>query len=154
MAGGIDELIDVLYGMIEEAWSMPLGKDKCVIEREKALDILDELRGNRPGEIKAAREIVEKRNELIASGKKEADSVVRSAEEKARTLVDDNAISAQARARAKEVNAAAEAQTAELKKAAGAYCDDLLRRTEASIEASLAEVRKIREQFSAANTGK
>lgn len=154
MAGGIDELIDVLYGMIEEAWSMPLGKDKCVIEREKALDILDELRGNLPGEIKAAREIVEKRNELIASGKKEADSVVRSAEEKARTLVDDNAISAQARARAKEVNAAAEAQTAELKKAAGAYCDDLLRRTEASIEASLAEVRKIREQFSAANTGK
>ncbi len=154
MAGGIDELIDVLYGMIEEAWSMPLGKDKCVIEREKALDILDELRGNLPGEIKAAREIVEKRNELIASGKKEADSVVRSAEEKARTLVDDNAISAQARARAKEVNAAAEAQTAELKKAAGAYCDDLLRRTEASIEASLAEVRKIREQFSAANTAK
>ncbi len=151
MAGGIDELIDVLYGMIEEAWSMPLGKDKCVIEREKALDILDELRGNLPGEIKAAREIVEKRNELIASGKKEADSVVRSAEEKARTLVDDNAISAQARARAREVNAAAEAQTAELKKAAGAYCDDLLRRTEASIEASLAEVRKIREQFNAAN---
>ena len=154
MAGGIDELIDVLYGMIEEAWSMPLGKDKCVIEREKALDILDELRGNLPGEIKAAREIVEKRNELIASGTKEADSVVRSAEEKARTLVDDNAISAQARARAKEVNAAAEAQTAELKKAAGAYCDDLLRRTEASIEASLADVRKIREQFSAANTAK
>ena len=34
--------------------------------------------------------------------------MVRSAEEKARTLVDDNAISAQARARAKEVNAAAE----------------------------------------------
>ena len=154
MAGGIDELIDVLYGMIEEAWSMPLGKDKCVIEREKALDILDELRGNLPGEIKAAREIVEKRNELIASGKKEADSVIRSAEEKARTLVDDNAISTQARARAKEVNAAAEAQTAELKKAAGAYCDDLQRRTEASIEASLAEVRKIREQFSAANTAK
>ena len=122
MAGGIDELIDVLYGMIEEAWTMPLGKDKCVIEREKALDILDELRGNLPGEIKAAREIVEKRNELIASGKKEADSVIH----------------------------AAEAQTEEIKKAANAYCDDLLSRTEASIEASLAEVRRIREQFGAA----
>ena len=57
MAGGIDELIDVLYGMVEDAWSVPLGKDKCVIEREKVLDILDELRGNMPGEIKAAREI-------------------------------------------------------------------------------------------------
>ncbi len=150
MAGGIDELIDVLYGMIEEAWTMPLGKDKCVIEREKALDILDELRGNLPGEIKAAREIVEKRNELIASGKKEADSVIHAAEEKARTLVDENKIAEQARTRAREVNAATEAQTEESKKAAYAYCEDLLRRTESSIEASLAEVRRIREQFGAA----
>lgn len=150
MAGGIDELIDVLYGMIEEAWSMPLGKDKCVIEREKALDILDELRGNLPGEIKAARAIVEKRNDLIASGKKEADSLRRTAEEKARALVDSNSIAAQAKARAKEVGASAEAQAAELKKAASAYCDDVLRRTEESIEASLAEVRKIRAQFKSA----
>ena len=150
MAGGIDELIDVLYGMIEEAWTMPFGKDKCVIEREKALDILDELRGNLPGEIKAAREIVEKRNELINSGKKEGESLRHAAEEKARTLVDNNEISTQARARAKEITASAEAQSAELKKAAGAYCEDLLRRTEESIEASLAEVRKIRSQFEAA----
>lgn len=41
MAGGIDELIDVLYGMVEEAWSMPLGRDKCLIERERVLDILE-----------------------------------------------------------------------------------------------------------------
>jgi len=33
MAGGIDELIDVLYGMVEDAWSGPLGEEKCVIER-------------------------------------------------------------------------------------------------------------------------
>ncbi|MCI6909112.1 MAG: hypothetical protein PUD44_11750 [Clostridiaceae bacterium] len=150
MAGGIDELIDVLYGMIEEAWSMPLGKDKCVIEREKALDILDELRGNMPGEIKAAREIVEKRNDLIASGKKEADSLRRTAEEKARSLVDQNEIAAQAKQRAKEISASAETQAAELKRAAGAYCDDLLKRTEESIAASLAEVRKIRAEFKAA----
>ena len=57
MAGGIDELIDVLYGMVEEAWSMPLGRDKCLIERERVLDILDELRVNLPGEIKAARDV-------------------------------------------------------------------------------------------------
>ncbi len=150
MAGGIDELIDVLYGMIEEAWGMPLGKDKCVIEREKALDILDELRGNLPAEIKAAREIVEKRNDLIASGKKEADSLRRTAEEKARAMVDSNEIAAKAKERAKEVGASAEAQASELKKAASAYCDDVLRRTEESIQASLEEVRKIRAQFKSA----
>ena len=81
MAGGIDELIDVLYGMVEEAWSMPLGRDKCLIERERVLDILDELRVNLPGEIKAARDVVEKRNELLAEGKREAESIRKQAEE-------------------------------------------------------------------------
>ena len=40
MAGTpIDELINTLYEMVEDAWSMPLGNDRCVLEREKVLDI-------------------------------------------------------------------------------------------------------------------
>ena len=31
------ELLDILYGMVTEAWGVPLGNDKCIIEREKAL---------------------------------------------------------------------------------------------------------------------
>ena len=34
------ELLDGLYSMIAEAWGVPLGNDKCIIEREKALDII------------------------------------------------------------------------------------------------------------------
>ena len=34
-------LVDSLYNMISEAWGVPLGNDKCIIEREKALEILD-----------------------------------------------------------------------------------------------------------------
>ena len=41
MAGTpIDELINNLYEMVEDAWAMPLGNDRCVLEREKVLDIL------------------------------------------------------------------------------------------------------------------
>ena len=36
-------LVDSLYNMISEAWGVPLGNDKCIIEREKALEILDEM---------------------------------------------------------------------------------------------------------------
>ncbi|MGI6335649.1 MAG: hypothetical protein GX929_04765 [Clostridiales bacterium] len=150
MAGGIDELIDVLYGMVEEAWSVPLGRDKCIIEREKVLDILDELRGNLPGEIKAAREIVEKRNDLLAAGKKEADSLKRTAEERAKALVEQSEIVTAAAKRAKEITAAAEAQAAELKRAANVYCDDLMRRTDETVSTFLTEVRKLREDFKSA----
>ena len=29
----IIELLDILYGMVTEAWGVPLGADKCIIER-------------------------------------------------------------------------------------------------------------------------
>ena len=35
----IIELLDILYGMVTEAWGVPLGNDKCIIEREKAVEI-------------------------------------------------------------------------------------------------------------------
>ena len=44
MAGGIDELIDLLYGIVEDAKIMPLGRDTCLIERERVLDILDDFK--------------------------------------------------------------------------------------------------------------
>ena len=76
MAGTpIDELINNLYEMVEDAWAMPLGNDRCVLEREKVLDILDEVRANLPSDLKMAREIVEKRNDIIAAGKKEYDNL-------------------------------------------------------------------------------
>ena len=43
MATGITELIDVWFTMIDEAKNAPLSSEKCVIERDKALDILDDI---------------------------------------------------------------------------------------------------------------
>ena len=40
----IIELLDVLYGMVTEAWGVPLGNDKCIIEREKAIEIINDIK--------------------------------------------------------------------------------------------------------------
>jgi cell division septum initiation protein DivIVA len=147
MAGGIDELIDVLYGMVEEAWSMPLGRDKCVVERERVLDILDELRVNLPGEIKAARDVVEKRNDLLAEGKREAESIRKQAEEKASQLLNNSELVNQAKQKANEIVSGAEQKSRELKNAASTYCDDILRQTEETVTGALSDLRQIRQQF-------
>ena len=44
MATGIEELIDVLFTMIDEAKNAPLSSEKCIIERDRALDILDDIK--------------------------------------------------------------------------------------------------------------
>ena len=39
------DIIDMLYTMIAEAWGVPLGNDKCIVERDKALVFLPEVFG-------------------------------------------------------------------------------------------------------------
>lgn len=148
MAGTpIDELINTLYEMVEDAWSMPLGNDRCVLEREKVLDILDEVRANLPSDLKMAREIVEKRNEMITAGKREAEVIRKQAEELARQKVNDNDITNEARRRSAEIINTAEKRAKELMGAANAYCDDAMKRTEEAIAQALEEVRSSRVKF-------
>ena len=151
MAGTpIDELLNSLYEMVEDAWSMPLGGDKCVLERNKVLDILDEVRANMPSDLKMAREIVEKRNEVISSAKSEHDNIKKQAEDYARQRVNDHDITAAARKRAAEIIAGAEARSKEIMDVASSYCDDAMKRTEEVLAQSLGEVRQSRTQFKAA----
>ena len=69
---GIEELISTLYEMVQDAWGLPLGADKCVVERDKVLDLLDEISNQLPGELKQAKTIVESRSEVINNAKREA----------------------------------------------------------------------------------
>lgn len=147
MIENLEQLINSLYQMVESGFMVPFGGDKCVIERDRALDILDELRMNMPNDIKMANEIVEKRNDLIAAGKREAEAIVKQAEDNARTMVNDAEIVQQSRRKAKEIIGNAEIQARELRKIANEYCEDILKRAEESAAQSLEEVKKARARF-------
>ena len=44
----VQKLLDMLYEMIDEAKNAPLSNDKCVLNRDEALDLLDEIRASAP----------------------------------------------------------------------------------------------------------
>lgn len=146
-ANTIDEMVTTLYEMIQDAGGIPLMGDRCVIEREKALDILDEIRANIPSDLKMAREIVEKRNDIIAAGKKEYDSLKKQAEDYAKQKTNEHEITQEARKKAAELVSAAEARAREIMRSAGDYCDDAMKRTEEALSQSLDEIRQSRAQF-------
>lgn len=137
--------------MVQDAWAVPLGGDKCVIERDRALDLIDELRVNMPADVKMAKDIVEKRNDLIAAGKREAEAIRKQAEEAARQQVSETEIVQQARRKAKEILGNAEIQARELRRVANEYCEDTLKRAEEAVALSLDEVKKARSRFKAAS---
>lgn len=148
-SNGLEELINTLYNMVQEAWAVPLSADKCLVERERVLDILDEIKTSLPSDLKTAQDIVERRNELLASGKREAEAIKKQAEEYARQLVKDNEIVVAARKKANDMITLAETRSKELKKVANDYCDEMLKKSEESMITVLDELRKSRQQFRA-----
>ena len=143
------DIIDMLYTMIAEAWGVPLGNDKCIVERDKALGLLDDLRAVLPMDLSEARRLVNARNEFVNSAKQEADTIRRTAEEEARQMVDSQHIYVTAQQKAEESVQEAERKVREIRRAASAYLDDALRKTEDAVAAALEEVRVTRTQFRA-----
>jgi len=143
------EIIDMLYTMIAEAWGVPLGNDKCIVERDKALSLLDDLKAVLPMELSEARRLVNARDEFVNSAKQEAESIRRSAEEQARQMVDQQSVYREARQRAEETVQEAEKKSRELRRVASSYLDEALRKTEDAVAAALEDVRTARSQFRA-----
>ena len=63
------ELLDILYGMVNEAWGVPLGNDKCIIEREKAIDIINDIKAALPSSISESKRPRGKRKERPDGGR-------------------------------------------------------------------------------------
>ena len=145
----LEDIISALYDMVQDARALPLGADKCIVERDKVLDVLDEIITQLPVELKQARTIVESRNELIGQARREAEALIRQAQEKADQMVEEEAIYQEAKRQCQEMVLKTQTRMAELRKVSNEYMDDALRRTEEAISMSLEDVRDTRVKFRA-----
>ena len=144
------ETIEMLYSMISEARRMPLAADKVIVERDAILGMLEELRDSLPVEISEAKRLLSAKDEFISNAKREAEQIRKTAEDKARALVEEEEIVKIAKLRSAEITSNTEQKCAELRKVANEYVDDTMRRTEEAIMAALEEVRKSRTSFRSA----
>ena len=144
-----EDIIGALYDMVQDARSMPLAADKCILERDRVLDLLDEVISRLPAEIKQSRTIVESRNELIAQARREAEGILQKANEQASELVSKEEIYKAAKKRAEELVAQTQERIDQIRKAGNDYMAESLRRTEEVISQALHEVQDTRMKFTA-----
>lgn len=152
MASGVEELLDMLFEMVDEAKNMPLSSDKCVLERDRALDLIDDIRAQFPMELSEAKKLLAARNEYIASAKREAETIRKQAEAEAKRMLDQESVLNLAKQRSAELMRQAEERSRELKRSANEYCEDALRRTEEAVAEAYDEIKKSRARFRAAAT--
>lgn len=145
----VDDLIDELYEMVEKAWSLPLSRGRAVLDGEEVKQILDEIRANMPQEIHQAKAIVADRTQILDDARREAETVVRVAQERAKTLIAQDEIVRQAQQKANELTAQSQAKVREMRRASNDYIDDLMKRTDDGLSQVLAELRRTRQNIRA-----
>ncbi len=145
----VEELLDELYDMVDKAWNFPLSRGRAVLDCEEVKQILDEIRDNLPQEIRQAKAICADRAQIISDAKREAETVVRVAEERAKTMINQDEIVKQAQQKANDLIAQSQTKFREMRKASNDYIDDLMKRTEEGLSSNLAELRQTRQNIKA-----
>ena len=134
----IDSILMMIEDMLDGAWSIPLSGGKGAVDVDRIRELLEDLKMHIPVEVAKAKEIVNDRKIILDDAKKEAEMVIRVAEERAKKLVDHDEVVKQAQAKANEILSTSQLQARELKKATSDYVDSVLKSTEDQVAKSLA----------------
>lgn len=144
MSKNIEDILEQLDDMLDAAWAMPLSGGKVVVDGEKVRDLLDAVRANLPSEIRQARAIVNDRTEIVNTAKKEAEGIIRNAEERRNQILSHEEIVVQAQERANEIHAQTQKRARDMRRTAQEYAEEVLRRTEETLTQQVSQVRQAR----------
>ncbi len=136
----IDQLLSSLAALVGDARGSLFGQDKCMVDRDQLLSLVDALQKQLPAEINEAKTIIDNCNALRTNAKKEAaetrkqaDQVLRDAEARAAKLTEESAIVASARKREKEIMDSAQQQRALLIDGAVKYADRIMEEAQQTV---------------------
>jgi F0F1-type ATP synthase membrane subunit b/b' len=133
-------LVDRLEELFNESRPLPMMR-KVVVDEDKMLSIIDQMRVSIPEEIKKAQQLLAQRDRLIAQGQEEANRTLQLAREKASQLVEKDAIIQSAQVRANQIIEQAKQESEINRIEADQYIITSLSDLEKELEVLLVQVR-------------
>lgn len=133
-------LIDRLEELFNESRAVPLTRN-VMVDEDKMLDIIDQMRISIPEEVKKAEQILLQKERFLAQAQEEANRTVEIARQKAEELVQRDAIVADAQRRAEQILSQARAEAEAIRRDADEYVLETLRRLQDELERTLTQVR-------------
>lgn len=133
-------LIDRLEELFNESFPIPLTHN-VVVDEDRMLDLIDQLRVAIPEEVKKAQQIQSQRDRLLAQAQEEANRTLSLAREKSDQLMERDTIVQSAQARAEQIVAQIESDADITRREADQYVIDTLRTLEMELERYLQQVQ-------------
>lgn len=139
----IDSLLNSLVALVGDSRSSLFGQDKCMVDRDQLLYLVDSIQSQLPQEISQAKAVIESSNEIRTKARKEAaetrkaaDNVLTEAEERAARLIEESTIVEFAKKREQEILEEAEQQRQLLISGAISYAERIIEDAEKSVTES------------------
>jgi len=133
-------LIDRLEELLNQSRPFPFTHN-VMIDEDRMLDIIDQMRVAIPEEIKKAQQVLNQRDRILAQAQEEANRTIGIAREKQDQMTERDSIVQAAHAKANEILALAQVERSNSRQEADEYALETLRRLEMELERFLNQVR-------------
>lgn len=131
-------LLDELEDILDRSRNLPFSA-KTVVNKEEILDLLKEIRLKLPDELKQAKWVKEERQRILVEAQKEADDIVKEAENRIIAMIDEHEITKKAYDQKAKIIETANEMSREISKGTKEYADSVL----AGIEVALQDAMKV-----------
>ena len=126
-------LLETLEELLETSRNLPFSS-KGIVDKDEMLDLIKEVRIKLPDELKQAKWIKEERQRILVEAQKEADGIVKEAENRIISMIDEHEITKKAYEKKTEIIATANDIYREYSANANDYADGVLKDVEDTIK--------------------
>jgi cell division septum initiation protein DivIVA len=138
---GVQDRLDALTSMVEEARSMPMSAS-CIVNRAEVLELLDEVRAALPDSLAEAERVLLNRRGVVDEGKAEAKDIIDAAYAEQARLVSESEVLRQADIEAERIVHEAQAEGERMRQEVDDYVDARLAHFEVLLEKTLGTVHR------------
>lgn len=139
-------LLETIKDIMEKSATLPFSK-KALIDRDEVLDVVNEIEEKLPDELKQAKWVKEERQKILLDAQKEANDLIKEAENRIISMIDEHEITKKAYEQKAEIIDSANAFSKDLIDGTKEYADGILAELENSLKEKLEVVRNNRKEL-------
>ena len=139
-------LLENIEDILEKSKGVPFS-NKVLVDKEEILEIISELRLKLPVELKQAKWIKEERQRILVEAQKEADDIVKEAENRIISMIDEHEITKKAYEKKAEIIETANEMSREISKGTKDYADNVLNGIEVALQEALKIIQNNRNEL-------
>ena len=139
-------LLETLEECLERARNIPFTQ-KGIVDKGEILDIIKEIRLKLPDELNQAKWVKEERGRILVEAQKEADGIVKEAENRIISMIDEHEITRKAYEQKAQIIETANEMSREISKGTKEYADNILEKVEGVLQEALKTVENNRKEL-------